>query len=91
MKEKKISECLITVILVFLRSDFLIIHVYLSQIVDHNDMQTTDVSLICKYTSLVSQKMYKGEECSRKSTSSSSEETFQAVHIWLDLINNNRY
>lgn len=90
-KNKKISECLLTVILVFLRSGFLEIHVYLSQVVDQNDMQTTDVSCSCNYTSLVSQKMYKDEEGFWKSASISSEETFQAVHIWLELINNNRH
>lgn len=90
-RKKKISECLLTVTLVFLRSVLLVIHVYLSMVFDQNDMQTTYVLLICKYTSLVSQKMYKGEEGSRKSTSSSSEEMFQAVHISLELINNNRH
>lgn len=72
-RKKKISECLLTVILVFLRSDLLVIHVYLSHVVDQNDMQTTDVSLSCKYASLVSQKMYKDEEGFRNNASISSE------------------
>lgn len=72
-RKKKISECLLTVILVFLRSDLLVIHVYLSHVVDQNDMQTTDVSLSCKYTSLVSQRMYKDEEGFRNNASISSE------------------
>lgn len=55
-RKKKINDCLLTVTLVFLRSYLLVIHVYLSHVVDQNDMQATDVSLSCKYTSLDSQK-----------------------------------
>lgn len=44
----------IKIIPVFLRSVLLVIHVFLSQVADQSDMQTTDVSLSFKYTSLVS-------------------------------------